>query len=167
MRKFIKIIKKLFIKILNLFRINTRKPDMRNVYVSIEDVEILDVQYANIEIETPVNERGNYTGRTHSAKITIERIANTTPSVKLFEKITNEDGRRVFITGKLEYYDPTRQTIITYVINEGYIAEWGIHQNRRDDALREKFVIRAGKMEINAGGGSKSLEVPEFNKSAT
>jgi len=140
---------------------------MRNVYVTIEDTEILDVQYANIEIETPVNERGNYTGRTHSAKITIERIANTTPSVKLFEKITNEDGRRVFITGKLEYYDPSRQTIITYIINEGYLCEWRIHQNRRDDALREKFVIRAGKMEINAGGGSKSLEVPEFNKSAS
>ena len=167
MKKFSKIIKKLFIKILKFFRTNTREFNMRNVYVSIEDVDILDVQYANIEIETPVNERGNYTGRTHSAKITIERIANTTPSVKLFERITNEDGRRVFITSKLEYYDPSRQTIITYNIKEGYLCEWRIHQNRRDDALREKFVIRAGKMEINAGGGSKSLEVPEFNKSAS
>jgi len=132
--------------------------------VKISGQEINEVQNVEISISTPVGPRGDYEGRTHSAIVRLVRRARNTPTVELFRKSTNEDGRLEIIDGEIVLQNSELKETYNFKMEEAYISEWEFTQPEEDDMLYEIVTLRVGKMTLSGGGDSKSFYVPEFNK---
>ena len=134
--------------------------------VKIAGKPIDEVHSVNISINTPVGPRGDYEGRTHAATVQLMRRARNTPTVELFKAATNEDGRLNIISAEIVLQNSMLKETYTIQLDEAYISEWSFTQPEEDDMLYEIVTLKAGKMKLSGGGGSKEFTVPEFNKKA-
>jgi hypothetical protein len=132
--------------------------------VKIDGKDIDEVQGVNITINTPVGPRGDYEGRTHAATVQLMRRARNTPTMEMFKAATNEDGRLNIISGEIVLQNSQLMPTYTLTMDECYVSEWSFTQPSEDDMLYEVIILKAGKIKLAGGGGSKDFKVPEFNK---
>ncbi len=131
--------------------------------VSLDGQTLNEVLGVHLAVATPTGPRGDYEGRTAAATIVLKRRARNTPTVKAFEKCTNEDGHLELVTCEVVLENSKREETYTIDVQEAFISGWHIEQPPDDDTFYEVITLKVGKMTLGGGGGSASFEVPEFN----
>ncbi len=154
--------------------------------IKINGTEVPRIQKAHMRVATPLNDSGFTAGKTIAPELVILRDASREGFAEGFQLITNETGRRNYIEVEVECIDPGQEGN-TYVIkmSQAFIYKWNLYctmqgdtilKNEEDSDINfdtdvvaeggtlyfEKIVIRAGNTTVEAGGGSGTFEVKEF-----
>ena len=132
--------------------------------VKIAGVDIDEVQGVTVNIETPVNPRGHYDGRTGSMQVTLLRRARNSPTSEMFKFATNGDGRLKLIDGTIVLQDSTLKETYTINMKQAYIDSWEFHQPPEDTDMVETITLRVGCFEVAGGGGNVTYTMPDFTR---
>jgi len=135
-------------------------PQPKSVTIAGTDIE--EVQEVRVTIDTPINPRGHYDGRTGSMEVKLIRRARNTPTSEMFKFATNGDGRLKLIDGTIVLQDSELKDTYTIKMKQAYIDSWEFHQPPEDDDLVETISLQVGQFEIAGGGGNVAYTMPDF-----